>query len=849
MKTETITLKKAVKAMMFVMLLCVAGMTKGVKAQPLIEWELEQPYLFYLVYDDIQARSSSMVTGGNPIRDEQLPHIIQGIGCWHHDPSSEAHDSNCPCEVTQGWLCLAKNEMEGFQVFYREQDISRNLIVEVSDFVNVATNDTLPHTLYYEEFFYAVPYGEGANAFSVPDSLAEALVPYSGEVKVTQPGFNKMFYVELHSRKDQSPGNYISMVTLFDGNDTLASKLVTARVWDFVLPENHYAEVVMGLYNRNSGYNTTNTFLTLNGIQVDDNGNVAPEDLEEAKRILNGYQNCLLEHGVSTYEIPRWLMEDDPKAAELTMADPRRKVFTVPVLYDDLDNSGSDFKPSAQQVLLKYKNMVYDNPFLKDKAFFYPYDEPENATDFAAIDQFCSVLSDYWPGYHATVPFYSDYASTIEHFEGKIDILCPIRGFFNPGVDFANAPIAEERLQDYMTRPHKWWYPDNAKTGGVDFFVYNTASVGIMRRILFWQQYMVHGQGLLYWNCAFLPQDWQKKQLPPERAGGMVHGNGDGILLYPGTMFGQDAATPVVSLRLKQLAAGIDDYDYLCLAKEFLGETMVNARLSSIFYRRGRYANYLCSIMSKEYVNEQGIGEEVFISYSCHQMQIDRAWYMGQQLSQANTEHDWGEWQTAVLPDATHNGLEIRTCSHCGAQESHETIAQFSTQEITLAAGLNWFSTGLDITLGQLETVLTEALPDATSITIKSQTQSTSYNGTTWRGTLNTIDVSLMYEIYVPESCTITLTGLPINPSEHPITIVANGITRIGFPFSESITLEEAFGTIPIDGDVIKSKEGSATYNGIQWRGTFNLLEPGQGYMYKSNDQVDRIFSYPINRK
>jgi hypothetical protein len=93
------------------------------------------------------------------------------------------------------------------------------------------------------------------------------------------------------------------------------------------------------------------------------------------------------------------------------------------------------------------------------------------------------------------------------------------------------------------------------------------------------------------------------------------------------------------------------------------------------------------------------------------------------------------------------------------------------------------------------------------------------------------------------------LTGLPINPSEHPITIVANGITRIGFPFSESITLEEAFGTIPIDGDVIKSKEGSATYNGIQWRGTFNLLEPGQGYMYKSNDQVDRIFSYPINRK
>ena len=43
---------------------------------------------------------------------------------------------------------------------------------------------------------------------------------------------------------------------------------------------------------------------------------------------------------------------------------------------------------------------------------------------------------------------------------------------------------------------------------------------------------------------------------------------------------------------------------------------------------------------------------------------------MGQLLSAANTEHNWGDWQVAVWPDRNHNGLEIRTCADCGAQTS-----------------------------------------------------------------------------------------------------------------------------------------------------------------------------------
>ena len=174
-----------------------------------------------------------------------------------------------------------------------------------------------------------------------------------------------------------------------------------------------------------------------------------------------------------------------------------------------------------------------------------------------------------------------------------------------------------------------------------------------------------------------------------------------------------------------------------------------------------------------------------------------------------------------------------------------ETATLQENQTITLASGWNWWSTNLDITLDDLKAALLEALPSATSITIKSQSQSTSYNGIIWRGGLNAFDVAQMYEIKIPESCSITLIGVPINPIEHSVTITANGNTWIGFPFNESKSIDEAFGIFPVNGDIVKSKDGRATYNGTMWRGTLNTLESGQGYIYKSNAQGDRLFTFP----
>jgi hypothetical protein len=101
-----------------------------------------------------------------------------------------------------------------------------------------------------------------------------------------------------------------------------------------------------------------------------------------------------------------------------------------------------------------------------------------------------------------------------------------------------------------------------------------------------------------------------------------------------------------------------------------------------------------------------------------------------------------------------------------------------------------------------------------------------------------------MYKIEVTADCEITLEGAPIDPAEHPITIV-NGLNWIAFPFNTSMTVANAFAGFAVNGDKVTSRTASTSYNGTRWRGTFSNLEPGQGYIYNSAATESRTFVFP----
>ena len=183
----------------------------------------------------------------------------------------------------------------------------------------------------------------------------------------------------------------------------------------------------------------------------------------------------------------------------------------------------------------------------------------------------------------------------------------------------------------------------------------------------------------------------------------------------------------------------------------------------------------------------------------------------------------------------------VRVQGVCGETETDlsETVV-FTTNEITsvtqtvtLAQGLTWWSTNLDITLEQFKDAIEDALGTTGSATIKSPNGSINYKDGEWRNNMD-FDIRQMYKIQVSTDCEITLTGMPVNPSEYEITI-GYGSNWVGFLTIGTMSIDEAFsGLNPVEGDVVKSKTGSTTYNGTTWRGSLQTLESGQGYIYQS---------------
>ena len=216
------------------------------------------------------------------------------------------------------------------------------------------------------------------------------------------------------------------------------------------------------------------------------------------------------------------------------------------------------------------------------------------------------------------------------------------------------------------------------------------------------------------------------------------------------------------------------------------------------------------------------------------------------------------EWNTPVAvenDEYTFRGLTpetmycVRVQGICDGVESawSETV-MFTTgegtgatqQTVTLSTGWAWWSTYLDITLEDLETALggNGAFINGIDGTVSY------YEGYGWDGDEITLNPSKMYKINVGADCSFVLNGNVVNPADYTITI-APGNNWIGFPVNQSMSLSEAFvGFTPTQGDVIKSKTGSSMYTGNSWSGTF-ILEPGQGYIYKSKANSTKTFTFP----
>ena len=274
-------------------------------------------------------------------------------------------------------------------------------------------------------------------------------------------------------------------------------------------------------------------------------------------------------------------------------------------------------------------------------------------------------------------------------------------------------------------------------------------------------------------------------------------------------------------------------------------------------------------------------GEAVSIDLSAYVGQAVKIAFYGESTVTSNGDNDLHidnvvignpqtipatDWQTVTTDEmnVTLEGLtpetlyEAQVKSTCSDPEAWSNTVTFTTleqttvtQTIALSAGWNWVSTGLEITMSDLQNAIIAVVPSTDRPVIKSQRNGQArWTGSRWTG-LSTLDLSQMYKIKVGEACEIVLEGMPINPADHPATIQP-GPNWIAFPLLESMTIGNAFSNYtPVNGDVVKGLgTGQKRWNGTMWTaGTLNQLTPGKGYIYNSKATGNNTLVFPMPAK
>jgi len=101
---------------------------------------------------------------------------------------------------------------------------------------------------------------------------------------------------------------------------------------------------------------------------------------------------------------------------------------------------------------------------------------------------------------------------------------------------------------------------------------------GTEGRTMFWTTYLQGATGFLYWHVS--NYDGVGGNTYTMRCPFPKEGPGDGILIYPGSVYGQ--LDPIPSIRLVNMRDGIEDYQMLGMLEQAKGEAYTHELISHI---------------------------------------------------------------------------------------------------------------------------------------------------------------------------------------------------------------------------------------------------------------------------
>ena len=510
----------------------------------------------------------------------------------------DARNSSSRTDARTFVMKLARNEKESCQIELVSEAGHSGLNATLTPFVN-GKGATLDSQLLFVDYIKFTNKNNAAGSEN-GDTVPDALPPVEKDFSI-KAGERQGLYVEVSAGESTAAGLYRATLDITNGaGEIVKTATVYADVWGFALPVESHIKTAFGL-NANS---------IKNRAYKDD------DKSDGCRNLYIEYYEYMLDNRVNGWALPYNPVDE---RADEWMDDPRVNTFLVSGGYGgDMYNNGMCGESVETGTVSAIYDKIKDNESWMDKQIFYMTDEPGIiwvGDEWGGQDKLhqaqnvYETLNSVFPGARIVIPcaknFFQDtyqgftstsngrtYEPGDRYGWGHVDALDVCARFSNvmcPCIDIVSTPAVEtaDTFNYQYTTEHErvygplagrvqtwrdegkeiWWYTANSPHPPMANI--SQRCTGLQNRVLFWQMYAYDVEGFLYWSST----EWGAKKRHTIDID-------SGVLVYPGSDY--DTAGPIACQRTGIMRDGLEDVEYLYLAKELLGDAWTDELVGRI---------------------------------------------------------------------------------------------------------------------------------------------------------------------------------------------------------------------------------------------------------------------------
>lgn len=486
-------------------------------------------------------------------------------------PNTKVRPTDAPALQDGAKLSAARNEFEAFQVVVRSdggptQGVSVRLSKPLKGPSTIPDNNvTLYRVGYYD---VGQPSNSEGAAGLWPDPLIPDVDTYVGEKRNAFPfdvadGETGAVWVDVLVPQDATPGDYLGELEVSAAGTVLGVVPIELHVGSFVLPSTSSLASAFGMgwadpcLAHTGQVSCTTTWDEDKGNQL--RAVYLRSALEHRFNISNTDHQPPFDASAAHYEKYVLPYLEGTGTSRL----PGARITAVAI-------DGGDDKVAGWVAYAKSKGFF-------DRLFYYPVDEPANATAWNQLIASAKAAHDADPATRVIITSSILYANA-NGATDSVDIFVPVINFLDdkPGGEHAgNQRPTYAAWESAKANRTVWGYQSCMSHGCGEcgttttepYFTgwpqYVIDSTAVQNRCFSWLAFSYELTGELYFDTTLqLTTAWD--------ADGQCEfgGSGDGTLFYPGkpAVIGGSQDIPVESIRMKLIREGREDYEYLRLA-------------------------------------------------------------------------------------------------------------------------------------------------------------------------------------------------------------------------------------------------------------------------------------------